>query len=513
MSINVHKLFSTSLNRSINNILIQYLILYFIISKITQKLQEETNMRKFTMLCLLLVSTLLVASVKINLAPEATNRENATNKNVVLSYNNSIKDIQKTVVNISSTKKVKVDRYLGDMLNNPLLRQFFGNRVPNYIPRERKMYSLGSGVIITANGYIVTNNHVIDGADEIVVTTHGDKKEYKAKIIGQDPKTDVAVIKIDAKNLPVAKFADSSKLLTGDIVFAIGNPFGIGESVTQGIVSALNKSSIGLNQYENFIQTDASINPGNSGGALVDTRGAVVGINSAIISRSGGNNGIGFAIPSNMVKKVALSLINNGKVKRGYLGVSITNLKEDMKDLYKSKSGALVLNVEKDSAAKKAGLRRGDLIIAVNGKKIKNANDLKNIIGSTLPNKKVTISFERDKQIRMTTATLLDMDSEKSFGGMGTDSYIKGLSVTQINDQVRAKYRLPSNLNGVLVINVKPDSKADKVGFRRGDVIIQVQNKVIKTIKDLNSVFKQYKGETKIIYVNRDGYVTYLVTK
>ena len=470
-------------------------------------------MKKITIVSLLLGTSFLMASIQISSAPEAPKRENATNKNVVLSYNNSIKDMQKIVVNISSTKKININKDLGSMLNNPLLKQFFGNRIPNYIPKQRKAHSLGSGVIISANGYIATNNHVVDGADKIIVTIHGDKKEYKAKIIGQDPKTDIAVIKIDAKKLPVASFADSSKLLTGDVVFAIGNPFGVGESVTQGIVSALNKSSIGLNQYENFIQTDASINPGNSGGALVDTRGALVGINSAIISRSGGNNGIGFAIPSNMVKKIVISLINDGKIKRGYLGVSITNLKTDMKDLYKSSAGALILTVEKDSAAKKAGLKRGDLIVIVNNKKIKNANDLKNIIDSILPNKKVTINFERNKEIKTTTATLLDMSNEKSFDGKDDDSYIKGLTVIQINDQVRAKYQMPRNLNGVLITNIKPDSKADKVGFKRGDVIIQVQNKVIKTIKDLNTVFKQYKNKTKMVYINRGGFVTYLITK
>ncbi len=470
-------------------------------------------MKKITIVSLLLGASFLMAGIHIESVPGTLKRENATNKSVVLSYNNSIKDIQQAVVNISSTKKININRDLRGMLDNPFLRQFFGNTVPNSIPRQRKAHSLGSGVIISANGYIVTNNHVIDGADKIIVTIHGDKKEYRAKIIGQDPKTDIAVIKIDAKKLPVAKFADSSKLLTGDIVFAIGNPFGVGESVTQGIVSALNKSSIGLNQYENFIQTDASINPGNSGGALVDSRGALIGINSAILSRSGGNNGIGFAIPSNMVKKIVITLIDNGKIERGYLGVSITDLKTDMKDLYKSNSGALILTVEKDSAAKKAGLKRGDLIVAVNGEKIKNANDLKNIIGSILPNKKVEIKFERNKEIKTTSATLLDMSHEKSFNGNKKDAYIKGLTIIQIDDQVRAKYQIPRDINGVLVTSIKPDSKADKIGFKRGDIIIQVQNKTIKTIGDLNTALEQYKNKTKMIYINRGGYVTYLIAK
>ena len=470
-------------------------------------------MKKITIASLLLSTSFLMANIQIHSIPGIPDRVNATNKNVVLSYNNSIKDMQQVVVNISSTKKINISRDLGNMLNNPLLKQFFGNRIPNSVPQQRKAHSLGSGVIISANGYIVTNNHVIDGADKIMVTVHGDKKEYKAKIIGQDPKTDIAVIKIDAKKLPIAKFGDSSKLLAGDIVFAIGNPFGVGESVTQGIVSALNKSSIGLNQYENFIQTDASINPGNSGGALVDTRGALIGINSAILSRSGGNNGIGFAIPSNMVKKIAISLINDGKIKRGYLGVSITDLKPDMKDLYKSNSGALILTVEKKSAAEKAGLQRGDLIIEVDGEKIKNANDLKNIVGSILPNKKITIKYERNKEVKVTKAVLANMSSSQSLSGKQQDSYIKGLTVTNISKQIRLKYQIPKDIKGILITKVKYNSQADKIGFKRGDIIIQIQNQPIKDIESLNRALSKFKNKTKMIYVNRGGYVTYLIVK
>jgi serine protease Do len=470
-------------------------------------------MKKRVIFLTLLSCTFLFANIHIESMPPNPKREDATSKNVILSYNSAIKNMQNVVVNIASTKKIGINQNFQMMLDNPFLREFFGDKIPKLQPQKRKAYSLGSGVIISKDGYIVTNNHVIDGADKIVVTIHGDKKEYKAKIIGQDEKTDIAVIKIDAKNLPVAKFGDSSKLLTGDIVFAIGNPFGVGESVTQGIVSALNKSSIGLNQYENFIQTDASINPGNSGGALVDTRGALVGINSAIISRSGGNNGIGFAIPSNMVKKIATTLVNNGKIKRGYLGVTITDLKPDMKGLYKENFGALILTVAKDSSAKKAGLKRGDLIIGVNGEKIKNANDLKNIIGSIPPNKEVKIKFERDKKIKTTVAKLADMSNSENFAKNSTQEYIKGLKVTQLNKQTRNQYQIPKDIDGVLVTDVKPDSKADKAGFRRGDIIIQIQNKTIKNLKELNIALQKYKNSTKMIYINRGGFVTYLVVK
>ncbi|NOX15237.1 MAG: Do family serine endopeptidase [Epsilonproteobacteria bacterium] len=470
-------------------------------------------MKKIVILPILLGATLLLANVNIEMMPNNPQRENATNKNTVLSYNNSIKSMQKSVVNISSTKNVTSNVNMQNLLNNPFLKNFFGNNIPKFQPQSRTAHSLGSGVIISKDGYIVTNDHVVEGADYVTVTIHGNKKIYKAKIIGQDPKTDLAVIKIDAKNLHVAQFGDSSKLLEGDIVFAIGNPFGVGESVTQGIISALNKSSIGLNQYENFIQTDASINPGNSGGALVDTRGALIGINSAIISRSGGNNGIGFAIPSNMVKSIAINLINNGAIKRGYLGVSITDLKANMRGLYKNDSGALILQVEKNSSAAKAGLKRGDLIIQINGKKIKNANELKNKIGDILPNKTIKIKYERNKKIKNTKAILADMGTTKSFGNSKNKAYIKGLSVTELTNKIKSIYKIPADIKGVFVTRVKNNSQAQKIGFLKGDIIVQVQNKFIKSLKDLNEVFAKNKNKPKMIYVNRGGYIIYFVAK
>ncbi len=466
----------------------------------------------FIILLSLFQITLLASNINILTMDSNPKRVDATKKGIILSYNNAIKEIKKSVVNISSTKKIKTDPRINQMFNNPFFRDFFGQQLPK-IPQKRKMYSLGSGVIISADGYIVTNNHVVDGADEIMVTISNSKKEYKAKIIGQDPKTDLAVIKIDAKNLPVARFGDSSNLLEGDIVFAIGNPFGVGESVTQGIISALNKSRIGLNQYENFIQTDASINPGNSGGALVDTRGALIGINSAILSRSGGNNGIGFAIPSNMVKKIATSLINNGKIERGFLGVSISDLKPDMKDLYNSDYGALVLSVEKESPAEKSGFKRGDLIVSVDNEKVEDANSLKNIIGSKKPGNKVSITYERDKKLKTANVKLAKLGDKGGFGSDIKEYGIEGLSVSNLTSQIRAQYNIPSSLEGVIVLDVKPDSKADSYGFKRGDIIIQVQNKTIKSMEDLNKALGENKNKTKIVYLNRGGYVTYLVIK
>jgi len=307
-------------------------------------------MKKTILLSTITTVALVAGSINIENMPNNAKRVYPSNDKIILSYNSSIKEIKKSVVNISTTKTVDQSTQLNQMLNNPLFRDFFGQAFPNVTPQKRKTHSLGSGVIISQNGYIVTNNHVVEDADEIIVTLIGEDKEYKAKIVGLDPKTDLAVIKIEANKLKAAKFGDSEKLKEGDLVFAIGNPFGVGGSVTQGIISALNKSGIGLNQYENFIQTDASINPGNSGGALVDSRGALIGINSAILSRSGGNNGIGFAIPSKMVANIAVSLIEDGRIDRGYIGVSISDLTSDLKEVYKSKGGAFILNVENNSS-------------------------------------------------------------------------------------------------------------------------------------------------------------------
>jgi serine protease Do len=266
-------------------------------------------------------AALFAGHINISSDNSALNRV-APNQNQVISFAPVVKKVIPSVVNISTTKivKVKIPDQFRRFFEDPFFKRFFGpfGNIPN-TPKEHKEHALGSGVIISKDGYIVTNNHVVAGATKIIVKTY-DGKKYKAKLIGTDPGTDIAVIKIEAKNLKPITFTDSSKAKVGDIVLAIGEPFGLGESVTHGIISAKNRTSIGLNSYENFIQTDAAINPGNSGGALVDLKGRLIGINSAIISKSGGNNGIGFAIPSNMVKFVATSLIEKGKVVRGYLG-------------------------------------------------------------------------------------------------------------------------------------------------------------------------------------------------
>ena len=436
----------------------------------------------------------------------------------IYSFNASIEGASQVVVNISTQKRIKNQMNNHPMFNDPFFQQFFGDMY-RQVPKEKIERSLGSGVIISKDGYIVTNNHVIDGADKIMVSLPGSNKEYKAKIIGTDARTDLAVIKIEQNNLPTIKFADSSLVKVGDLVFAIGNPFGVGETITQGIVSALNKNGIGINDYENFIQTDASINPGNSGGALVDSRGALIGINTAIISRSGGNQGIGFAIPSDMVKKIVKQLIEKGSIRRGYLGVGIQDVSSDLRDTYGDKEGAVIISLENDSPAKKAGLMVWDLITKVNGKPIKNSAELRNMIGTMSPNEKVTITYIRDKKEASVTLNLAEHKDTKGKAGKKGESkpdpkgQIQGVTVQEITPQIRQRSRIPQDINGVLVTFVSEESKAYEAGFRDGDIIAQIENVAITDMKAYNKALAQFKGKTKRILVYSNNGVKTIVIK
>ncbi|MDA3042935.1 MULTISPECIES: DegQ family serine endoprotease [unclassified Campylobacter] len=462
-------------------------------------------MKKTILLSLALSASLFGANIDISEAGAKFDRVNPEfSKDVVLSYHSSIAEAKKSVVNISTKSKHKVaNNPMAEMFNDPFFKQFFDFNLPR---QEREVSSLGSGVIISDDGYIVTNNHVVENADEIVVTLLDNDKEYKAKVVGTDSKTDLAIIKIEEKRLSAIKFADSSMAVEGDIVFAIGNPFGVGGTITQGIISALNKNNIGLNQYENFIQTDASINPGNSGGALVDSRGALIGINSAILSRSGGNNGIGFAIPSNMVKDIAKKLISDGKIERGYIGVTISDMSKEQKEIYNSKEGALISSVEEGLPADKAGIKRGDLIIKVDDKPVKNANELKNLVGSMNPGSKVEIEFERDGKNQKVTLKLDSMDKSSNAGSSNVDEgALEGLSLKNLDDEIRSKYALNKDLKGAIVTNVKADSKASEYGFRKGDIIIQIGQNDVENIDDFNKYIKAYKGKKVLVWVIRNG--------
>jgi len=462
-------------------------------------------MKKTLFISTVLAATLMAGTIEFNEAPKATRVMPSAGK--IFSFNQAIEHASQCVVNISAKKRVRQN--IPQAFMDPFFREFFNMPFGQIMPRERVQRSLGSGVIVSSDGYIVTNNHVIDGADEVHVTLPNSTKEYTAKIVGTDPKTDIAVIKIDAKDLPAIQMGDSDTLKTGDLVFAIGNPFGVGESVSQGIISALGKDRVGINQYENFIQTDAAINPGNSGGALVDSRGVLIGINSAIITRSGANNGIGFAIPVNMVKRVASQLIEHGKVEYGYLGVSISDLTPDLQKLYKNKEGAVILNVDKDTPAQKAGLKRGDLIIKVNDRPIQDASDLKNAIGAIPPGHKVTLTFERNKTIHTLQVTLAEFP-DNQLKVTGDQGFVDGLTLRNITPQIRNQIGIPDDIQGVIVSEVKPGSKADKAGFMPGDIIIQIEDTMIKSVKDVERAMKKY-SDSKRVYINRRGMIRILV--
>jgi len=463
----------------------------------------------------LLFSSIVIFGADLKDAPSIESRVMPGNgsSGVVLSYYDALKKVKDSVVNISTQKKVEAGVLHGNPFdsplfkNNPFFEQFFGGRFEELfpVPKDRVERSLGSGVIVSSDGYIITNNHVIDGAQTVLVTMPGSTKEYEAKIVGKDPRSDVAVIKIEAKNLNAAEFADSSVLREGDLVFAIGNPFGVGETITQGIISALNKSGVGINEYENFIQTDAPINPGNSGGALVDSRGALVGINTAIISRSGGNVGIGFAIPSNMAKSIAAQLIDTGKIERGYMGVTIQDINEDLKSFYNRDSGAIITSVVKESPADKAGLKRGDLVVAVDGKSIKDSNELKNFIGSLAPNKLAKLTIIRDGKEQVVGIKLAELENSLANNTVESGEYTyKGNSFANIDDMLRQKFQMPPSMKGVVVTALTPSK--NQGSLQVGDIVLQVESKAIKNIDDLKNALSRYeKLPKKRFYINRRG--------
>lgn len=470
--------------------------------------------KKSIFIATIIATNLFANSINFNMAEKSIERIEPNTQNKILSFNNSIKEPMKSVVNIAAKRKVSSNagNIPFQMFNDPLLKRFFGDQFNEQFQQNRIQRSLGSGVIISKDGYIVTNNHVIENAEEITITIADNPKEYNARIIGKDSDSDLAVIKIEGTNFNAIKTGYSDSLLVGDLIFAIGNPFGIGSTVTQGIISALNKDDVGINRYENFIQTDASINPGNSGGALVDSRGALIGINSAIISKSGGNNGIGFAIPIDMVKDVVKKLITDGKVTRGYLGVVIDDLKPNLTKLYKRKSGALVLDIANDTPAKNAGLKRGDLIYAINNRPIKDRKSLQNVIASFKPNETISIKLERNKK-DMTINITLGNRAGLVTSAANNGKFLGGLFLADINAKMIKRFRLSSNAKGVLITSVEPNSESEKVGFQPGDVIIQIEDLEITSFADMQQAIRKYNKKDKRIYVDRYGQTILLAIK
>lgn len=310
------------------------------------------------------------------------------------SYSRAAEVAMPSVVNIFTSKETKEPSH--PLLDDPAFRRFFGEQFES---RPKRTSSLGSGVIVSANGYILTNHHVVEAADEVEIALL-DGRKARAKLIGSDPETDLAVLKTDLKDLPVITFGQSQQVKIGDVVLAVGNPFGVGQSVTMGIVSALSRSRVGINTFEDFIQTDAAINPGNSGGALTDTSGNLIGINTAIYSRSGGSLGIGFAIPVHIAKQIMEQIVQTGGVTRGWLGVSMQDMTQELAESFglEEPSGALIASVLKDGPADKAGIRAGDILVAIAGKALKNSSEMLNVVAALAPGETVTVMVIRNKQ-------------------------------------------------------------------------------------------------------------------
>jgi serine protease Do len=421
-------------------------------------------------------------------------------------------------VNISSSKVIKTSGSFGELPDDPFFRQFFGNQFGNgqrQMPEQREQ-GLGSGVIMTSDGYILTNNHVVDGANDVRVTLK-DKREFKAQVIGTDPKSDLAVLKINATDLPCITVGDSSKVQVGDYALAVGDPFGVGQTVTMGIVSATGRSNLGIEAYEDFIQTDAPINPGNSGGALVSDRGELIGINTAIISHgSEGNQGIGFAIPSNMAVDVMQQIVKNGKVERAYLGILPQDVTPAIAKAFSEGEprGALVGDVTPGSPAQRSGLQKGDIILEVDGKLVADSNDLRMRISLMHPDSTVDLKIFRQGAEHDLTVKLAEMPSDEALAaprgnGSSSDSALAGVSVDNLDPETAHDLGLPTNTQGVVVTKVNPSSEAAAAGLRRGDVIQEVNHRPVANTSDFGRAMQGSKEDT-LLLVNRNGNTLYL---
>lgn len=432
------------------------------------------------------------------------------------SFSPIVKAVAPSVVKIAVSSEAKVSQM--EMPEGFDLRRFFGPgfQMPDEFqqqgrgqrgqPQQRHMpkeQGVGSGIIVTKDGYILTNNHVVENASTIKVGL-SDGREFSGKVIGRDPKTDVAVVKIEAKDLPAMAFADSDKIEVGDMVLAIGHPFGIGETVTSGIISAKGRATLGLD-YEDFIQTDAAINPGNSGGALVDVEGRLIGMNTAILSRSGGNQGVGFAVPTNLARWVMESLVNTGRVERGFLGVNIQDVTPQLAQQFKldAAKGALVSGVSPDSPADKAGVKSGDVITDFNGKPVTDSRHLKLQVGSTTPGAAVPMNVLRDGKTVTLNVTVKELPGDKVADATpaesNADDALHGVGVSDLDKATREQLKVPSHIKGAVVSSVEEDSVAYDAGLRQGDVILEINRQPVKDAEQATALCA--KPETKVSLV------------
>jgi serine protease Do len=438
-----------------------------------------------------------------------------------------VKGVLPNVVNISTSKIIHTSNQFEQMpdffqqfFGQQFGQQFFGPDGPdqdNPSPRQRgqnqqdeqREDSLGSGVIMSPDGYILTNNHVIDGASDVRVT-FADKRQLEAKVIGTDPKTDIAVLKVQGSGFPNITIGDSSKVQVGDYALAIGDPFGVGQTVTMGIVSAMNRGNLGIEDYEEFIQTDAPINPGNSGGALVNDRGELIGINTAILSHgSGGNEGIGFAIPVNLARDVMGQILEHGKVDRAYLGVMVQDVTPGIAKAMglSDMNGVLIGDVSPSGPAQKSGIKRGDIILDVNGKPVADSRDLRNSISLMKPDTPVKLRILRDgnqSDMTVTLGELPDQNQQAKATEGASEGALQGVTVEDLDSQTAKQLGLPAAATGVVVTDISPSSPLINAGLRKGDVIQEVNHQPVKNVSELQDAM-QKAGKNPLLLVNRHG--------
>jgi len=472
----------------------------------------KTRVARQYYLPLQVFSTLVVTLLLINLAGQAhakANDDMSMMDRGSKAFVNVVKQAQPGVVHIrvEQTTEVKspYNQYSEEFFNNPFFEQFFGPqwRQQQQQPKTRKQQGLGSGFIISKDGYILTNNHVVENADKITVFT-SDEQEYKGELIGADPQSDVALVKIKAdKDLSVLPLGDSDQLEVGEWVIAIGNPFGLTQTVTAGVVSAKGRNRVGLNDYENFIQTDAAINPGNSGGPLLNGKGEVVGINSALYSRTGGYMGIGFAIPINMVKSIENQLHNNGTVTRGWLGVVIQDVTKDLAETFglKEAKGILVSEVQKDSPADKAGIENGDVLMNLDGKELKDVTDLRNRVAMIPPGTKADLEVIRDGQKKHISVEI--GKQPESFGQKQTTTPSQlfdqfGLSLQNLTSELAERFGYEKG-QGVIISDVKAGSPAEDAGLKAGFLVEEINKIPVKSIDEAVKALEKSKNSNRTL--------------